>query len=177
MSERQNQNHNPILDLAGPGLDPLIADAHSGRVRLIGAVDVTHGGLAAGILARLAGLPEAGSAVPFSAVGEHKTDRVTWQRNFDGHHMDSTFRRNGELLEERRGPLSILLEARAADGALTLKSVETRLWGRKLPDWLTLQIAGEEQAKDGKYRFRVEIANPVIGRLVTYAGILELEHL
>jgi hypothetical protein len=63
----------------------------------------------------------------------------------------------------------------AKPGALDMQRVSGRLWGVPLPGFLLPQIRATERVDDyRRHAFDVEVAAPLVGRLVAYKGWLEV---
>ena len=132
----------------------------------------------AALVAALFGFPKAGQDIPVSVTFRTAPDGTeTWGRNFDGRLMVSTQEagagRNAHLITERFGPFAFGL-ALVIDGA-KLRIIPRRwtLFGLPLPRTLMPRGDSHETEADGKFRFHVEIALPLIGPVVTYDGWLE----
>jgi hypothetical protein len=132
----------------------------------------------AGLVARLFGFPENGSAVPVEVT--FTTDaqgRETWARRFGGRLMRSTQEagtgRDAHLIVERFGPFAFGL-ALVWDGArLKLIPRHWRVFGLALPRALMPGGDSFERVERGDFRFHVEIRLPVFGEVVTYEGWLK----
>lgn len=166
---------NPILDLAGgeAALPAVLARAHVGHARLIGAVDVEHGGPMASLIAAVSGLPPAGRNIPFSVSGDHWPDGVRWLRNFDGVRIDSGFEREGELLLERHWPFTFRFRLVVENARLSYRLQSVEFCSIALPLWMAPTIEAAEWDEEGRYGFSVEIGLPWLGRLVRYSGTLD----
>lgn len=166
---------NPIFDLVGDALPPLLAQAHQGTVRLFGTADVEHGGFMARILAGILGLPEDGKAIPLSITGDHRVAVVEWRRSFDEHRMDSHFERRGDFLAEHFGPVELLLKLDVKGGRLVYTLEKARMLGFDLPAALRPRLNAWEGDQDGRYAFEVDVGLPALGRLIRYSGQLDLD--
>lgn len=133
----------------------------------------------AGPLARLAAapfrLPRLGAAVPLRVTMEALPDggerRV---RDFAGRRFRSTLRaRPGGGLTERFGPFTFALEVPCDADGLRLVIAGWRLGKLPLPRRLApVARAAERADAAGRFRFDVEMALPLLGRLVRYRGWL-----
>jgi hypothetical protein len=119
-------------------------------------------------------------AVGFPTAGEHalhvrfaEAEGVeTWTRTFSGRAFSSRLRQVGPHLEERFGPLRFRFALPADDGGLTMRMVGWRLGVLPLPLALAPVSAAREWAQDGRFRFDVPIALPLVGPVVRYTGWL-----
>ena len=160
-------------------LPPLIRRMHAveDRVEARGFADITRG---ASPLARLAatvlGLPPAGRAVPAHvtfarAEGSERLvrrygDAVLETRQAAGRGRDAGF------LVEGFGPVTLIIRLHGGPGGLSFELVRARLFGLPLPTLLRPRLAASETVEDGWYRFSVDIALPLLGRLIHYEGRL-----
>jgi hypothetical protein len=132
-------------------------------------------------LARLAaflfGFPEAGEDVPVEVRFLRRGAEEVWTRIFAGRPFRSVQSegrgRSERLLEERFGPFSFGLALVVDAGRLRLVPRRWRFLGLPLPLALAPKGEAHEHADDGRFHFHVEIALPVIGRIVRYRGHLE----
>jgi hypothetical protein len=99
-----------------------------------------------------------------------------WTRRIGGRAMRSRqfigVRRPSGWIVEQFGPFAFDLELLAADGRLDLQMRGMRCWGLPTPRFLWPHIAASESEKDGRFRFDVKVALPLIGRLAHYRGWL-----
>ena len=103
-------------------------------------------------------------------------DREFWQRTFDDHGFSSTQEagsgRNKGLLVERFGPLAFAMAVIEEEGSLRLILRRWSAFGIPLPMWAAPKAEALEHAAGGRFNFRVDIAPPLIGRIVRYEGWL-----
>lgn len=126
----------------------------------------------------LFGFPPAGADLPVEVTFRVDAQgRETWERRFAGRAMRSTHEagagREAHLVVERFGPFAVGLALVRDGGRLLLLPRQARLWGVPLPRRLLPRGQGMEEERDGRFRFEVEIALPLIGRVVRYRGWLE----
>ena len=153
----------------------------------VGAVQVAHGeadiergaGLLAGLVAALFSFPKAARRAPTSVRFEAKDGVETWTRTFAGRIMRSrqwqgAGRWEG-LLCESFGPFTFGLAALTGDGRLRLVVRRWAAFGVPLPLALAPRGDASEAEADGRFRFDVAIAAPLIGAIVRYRGWLALE--
>jgi hypothetical protein len=145
-----------------------------GRARYAGVADVERGrGALARFCARVAGLPPAGDAqrlvVDFTA--DARTE--TWQRDFGGRRMATRVVLRDGLLRERLGPVHFRYRLHTNDGAIWWTVAAARLFGLlPLPAALFDRVRCREHVHGDRYRFEVDAALPLAGRVVRYTGWL-----
>lgn len=155
-------------------LPPLVQRAHRGNIRLEGNVTVTRGAGFGGRIAALVGLPDTNPECPLIVNGRHLPDRMIWQRDFAGWKMESRFTRSGHHLIETMGNLELRLRPECAGECLHYRLAAVRWHGLPLPSWVAPTLIAWEGEVDGFYEFEVDIGLPLVGRLVRYAGRLQL---
>jgi hypothetical protein len=149
------------------------------RAQWSGRATVTRSpGRLPNLIARLFSFPTQGADIPVTVTFLTAPDGVeTWGRNFAGRLMVSTQEpgrsRNEHLITERFGPFAFGL-ALVTDGP-KLRVIPRRLtlFGLPLPRALMPKGDSYETERNGKFRFHVEIALPLIGPVVTYDGWLD----
>jgi hypothetical protein len=170
-----------LLGTAFAGLPAVVQRLHrpGPRATWTGRAEVTRGrGLLAGFACRVFGFPEAGAGVPVSVTfTTDATGRETWARWFGGRVMRSTQEagrgRNSALLVERFGPFAFGLALVAEGGRLSLVNRRWSCLGLPLPRGLMPGgTAWEAADAEGRFRFHVEITQPLAGRVVRYDGWL-----
>ena len=144
--------------------------------------------VAAGVLPRLvcriAGLPSPGQDV--SVEVEFHPDgplREYWERRFRGRRYASTMQigdqRAPGLLVEQFGPfaLEFRLDPREEGSVVSLGWSLTgcRLLGVRLPQWVCPQIECIESASGERFLFDIDVAFPLIGRVIHYGGWLSTD--
>ncbi|MGH8435380.1 MAG: DUF4166 domain-containing protein [Pseudomonas sp.] len=125
-------------------LPPLLQRAHQGAIRLTGSVAVVRGSGLAWLLGKLLGMPEAGTAVPLVVKGQHSAEAMIWQRDFAGRRLISHFRRNGDYLLEKMGPITLWMRLRVEPGRLVCQLEQVSLFGFTLPQTLAPQLVAFE---------------------------------
>jgi len=130
-----------------------------------------------GLLALIMGLPKSNPVAELVVVAWHFPDQIVWSRNFDGKTFESTFKRDEDFLVEQMGPLSLYLQPMCEGGRLVYRLIATQIGPIALPRFFAPSMNAWESEKDGKYAFEVDVSLPLLGRLVRYAGQLELEQL
>ncbi len=127
------------------------------------------------LVARLFGFPRAGSDVPVHVSMDRTNGDERWTRDFGGKRFVSVLSFNDRRgLEERFGPFTFSLEVAADDQRLTLEVRGWRLGPLPLPTFLAPTSTAFETVDDaGRFNFDVDIALPLVGRIVHYRGWLE----
>ena len=130
------------------------------------------------LISRIFGFPKSGNEIPVSVSFRTAADGAeTWARNFAGRLMISTQQagqgRNAQLITERFGPFAFGLALVAHDSRLNIIPRRWTLFGLPLPKAIMPTGNSYETEIDGKFRFHVEIALPLIGPVVTYDGWLD----
>ncbi|NKB26599.1 MAG: DUF4166 domain-containing protein [Rhodobacteraceae bacterium] len=174
-----------VLGDAFDKMPPALQALHSVTRKHIwsGRAEVTRGRnpLARFIAGRI-GFPKAGKDVPVTvtliadgAGGER------WHRNFDGadfrSHQSGGRTINSTLIVECFGPVRVSLAAVIDGDRLRIIPQHWSLWAMPLPRFL---LPGGETFEDvddqGRFRFNVTIAAPLIGLIVAYRGWLVEEY-
>jgi hypothetical protein len=148
--------------------------ASRGQVRYAGRADIERG---RSPLARLCAwvlrLPPSGQDVATVVEFQCEPARETWRREFGGARLVSTLSLRDGLLRERLGPVQLRFALHANDGAIWWTVAGARLLGvLPLPATLFDGVRCREYEDDERYRFEVEAALPLVGRVVRYAGWL-----
>jgi hypothetical protein len=164
-------------------LAPQIQQLHLYGGRLVGEVAVAYGKGLAGMLGRrLAnklGIPDAGEHHLVVDISHH-ADGLHWDRTFDNKTiMRSTFKpvgvktSNGYWLEHT-GPVEIRLTVDIREGGWYWRILGYRVRGLRLPVWLFPGSQAYKFIEAGDYRFYVAFHLPLLGKLVSYGGVLQL---
>lgn len=131
----------------------------------------------AGMVARLFGFPQDDGAVAvqvdvIATKGGEKWVRTYGDRRFASHLSAGTGRFDG-LIVERFGPFCFGMALVERDGRIEMP---LRCWsflGLPMPRFLMPKAVAREHAADGRFNFEVEIALPLLGRMVRYEGWIE----
>jgi hypothetical protein len=156
-------------------LPEVVQRAHRGTIQLTGTVTVERGFGLGWLLAACMRLPRSNPKTELVVVGWHFEDHMVWSRTFDGRTFESTFRADGVFLVEQMGPLALYLDPKVEGGRLVYALAATRLGPLKLPAILSPSLTAWEGECEGQYDFEVVIGLPLIGRVIRYAGQLELQ--
>jgi Domain of unknown function (DUF4166) len=163
-------------------LHPLLQQVHLHGAELTGVVDIhiPNNGIAGAIGRRLAkklGLPTTAGQHRLRVSISHCAGAMHWDRCFDDrNNMRSIFRpigtwSDGYFLEDT-GPLKMRLTVDIKDGGWYWRCLEIRLFGVRLPLWLFPNSKAFKTIEDGRYRFYVGFAIPLIGVCLAYGGLL-----
>lgn len=170
-----------FLDLLGPQaavLPPRVRQLHAlpmpaelrGRAQTQAAR-----GLLARLCALVAGLPRADGDVAVCVRFVSPAAGVeVWTREFGASTFRSRLRAvNGEL-HEQLGPVRIRFRLRADVDGIIWEPLAIDLLRMPLPRMLLHGISARESERDGRYRFDVAAALPIIGLIVRYEGWLDV---
>lgn len=156
-----------------------VRDLHdvTGKAVWAGRADVERGRSPPNrLVATLFGLPPAGRdqalRVTFEAVG----GKEIWTRTFGTAVFRSVQYERSGLLNERVGPSTFAFALETSADGMALKLQSVRFLGMPLPRLLAPSVFTFESERDGRYRFEVEAALPLLGRIVRYAGWLERDN-
>lgn len=168
-----------FLGTAFDGLSPLLQQAHLGLAPIVlTGVGLVKGGAGLPALVRaVLGLPSPGRRLACVVEITPEGAGETWLRRMGPHvfrsRLSALVGQPGEF-EERIGPLTFRLAARAGDGAFRFELVGWRLGPLHLPAWLGPGIRARTFARAGTYRYVVVLAHPWLGLLSAYAGRLNI---
>jgi hypothetical protein len=142
-----------------------------------GQAEVRRGrGIFARGVAWIIGFPEASAGVPVRVVLSPEGAGERWVRDFGGARFSSSQHcgtgRNDGLLVERFGIIRVALALVVEGDRLCLVPRRWSCLGLPLPRILLPQGRSFETERDGKFRFDVQIAVPLIGLIVAYRGSL-----
>jgi hypothetical protein len=169
-----------ILGSAFAALPRQLRDLHGSNAarRWTGVATVRGGrGLTSKLVAAIAGLPRMASQVPVTVTFSPEDGAERWTRNFGGKTFSSVQAcgtgRNEHLLVERFGILSFALALVIEGDRLQLIPRRWSLAGIPMPRSLLPTGTSFESVQDGRFAFDVDIAMPLIGRIVAYKGTLQ----
>ena len=147
----------------------------TGRQSAAGVASVERGqGPAARLIAWTFRFPRAGTDVPVTVDLIARNGGEVWERRFAGKKMVSVQEEgHAGLLIERFGPLAFSMTVTVEGGRLSLDVREGWVLGLPLPGILLPRITAFEHDEGDRFNFHVDLALPVIGRLVRYIGWLE----
>jgi hypothetical protein len=138
-----------------------------------GAATVTRGrNQAARLIGRIVGFPPAGEHA-LHVHFEEADGAETWTRRFSGKGFHSRLSLRRGLLVERFGLLTFGFELPADENGLEMILRAWWLGPLRMPLALGPRCAAREWEEDGRFRFDVSIAMPLIGLVAHYRGWLE----
>ncbi|MGF7151788.1 hypothetical protein FHS96_005456 [Sphingomonas zeicaulis] len=163
-----------VLGTGFDRLPPLVAAMHD-ICADDGAVGEGHVRRGRGPLAALAG-----AIMGFPPAGDHdlhvafavEDDGERWTRRFGGHAFSSRMTARAGLLVERFGPLRFGFALTADAEGLVMRLQRWSIAGVPLPLVLAPRLSGREWQEGDRFRFEVDAALPLIGRVVRYEGWL-----
>ncbi len=177
-SEEGPTLYRRVLGTSWDVVPPEVRAMHDGVTLAEGRARVERGtGLLSRLVAFLLGFPKAGHDVPLRVCFARSPEGETWTRSFAGKAFSSDqfvgHGRSERLLCERFGPLTFAM-ALVADGSrMRLVLRRWTVFGMPLPMWLCPRSDSYETAKEGRFRFHVEIGHRLTGLIVRYQGWLE----
>jgi hypothetical protein len=181
---RREENGLPLYRaLLGPSFAALphsVQTLHDSRERRSwsGTALVRPGtGLLARIVRTIIGFPGQSGECPVRVEFEPGPTGERWTRTFGSKSFQSLQSggkgRNQFLLVETFGLVSVSLALVVEDGRMRLVPRRWSLFGMPMPKWLLPNGTSQEFEQGDRFRFDVEIAMPLIGRVVAYKGVLE----
>ena len=174
-----------LLDSSWMQLAEPVRLAHAAAflpVRLHGRFRITRGG---GRLARAAAamlrLPRASGAAETRLVVTSRGDGEEWHRRFGDRVLNTRQYQTGQSeLGERIGILELRFALEASEGSLVFRQREAALMVGairvRLPSsWAPRVQAREDPAGPSRVRVHVRLVFPVLGTLLTYDGVVDVE--
>ncbi|TQV79592.1 DUF4166 domain-containing protein [Denitrobaculum tricleocarpae] len=166
-------------------LPPLVRNMHEvkGRHTARGRGRVERGSNFAGRrLADFLGMPPEAADIPVETTFFLDQGAETITRNYNGailitrQAIAKSRSAVGEaLLLEKFGPVALFLALEGTEEGITFHLRRCSLLGLKLPRMLSPRLVAREQVRGGRYHYFVRIELPLIGSLIEYEGLLELE--
>lgn len=161
------------FEILPPGVRSL--HAANGHRRYRGQVEVVRGGNPlARLFAWATRLPPAGQGeveVEIDVSGEEEK----WTRHIGGHAMPSRLWERGGLLCEQLGLVRFGFRLAVVQGGIVWRVERVTALGLRLPARWFGKVQARESELEGRYRFDVAAAMPVIGLLVRYRGWLHVD--
>ncbi len=140
------------------------------------AVVERGGGPLASLACALIGLPVATDKTSARVEILRREGRETWRRTFGSRGFFSQLSlgrgRDARLIVERFGPLTFAMALVVGEDRLNFVVRGWSFLGLPLPSVLAPSGASFEAAPNGRFTFDVEIALPLVGRIVRYRGDL-----
>jgi hypothetical protein len=168
--------------LAFEQLHPLLQSLHRHGGKLRGPIDIGFGqglsGIAGRRLARRLGIPCDGNGHMLEVTIDHRGALLHWDRRLDdGHGFRSTFRPYGRWPDggwiEDTAAIALRLQVEVIDGGWYWRCIGAQLGRWRLPRWLLPRSEAYKRIEDGRYRFSVSFALPLLGEIVSYGGLLD----
>lgn len=177
MSAAGEQLFPRVLGKRFADLPPTVRCLHVqlGMRRYHGEIDVERGRhWLARACAWATRLPPAGHG-PVHVDIEAAPHQEIWARCVGPHVMRSRMWVAGGRLCERLGLVTFAFELDVEHDALTWRVAAVQVLGVPLPAGLFRDVSASEFEEEGRYRFDVRAALPVIGLLVHYTGWLHVD--
>jgi hypothetical protein len=141
-----------------------------------GRADVERGrSLPGRMVATLFGLPPAGRDQALEVIFMPDGGTEIWTRRFGNSVFRSVQYERRGLLRERVGPSTFVFALDTSADGMALKLQGVRFLGVPLPRFMSPSVCTFESERDGRYHFEVEASLPLLGRIVRYAGWLEIQ--
>jgi hypothetical protein len=165
-------------------LHPLLQALHRNGGRLGGEVTLYFGKGLAGLfgrrLARSLGVPDVAGTHRLDVQISHDERAMSWDRCFDRRYrLHSSFCPEGRWPDgrwiEKTGAIELALTVDVIEGGWHWRVVGARLHGLPLPLWLVPRSHASKRIEEGRYRFFVGFSLPLVGPILSYGGLLELE--
>jgi hypothetical protein len=156
-------------------LHSIVQQAHTGDSKLSGNVRVSRGNFLANILCQILGMPKSTDSVLLAVDGQHTEDAMIWKRRFGDVEMISNFVLDGDYFVESMGPIKLWMTLNNQDGELVYTLEKSQFLFIPLPKILSPTLLAFESENNGKYVFSVNVGLPIIGKLIEYNGVLDLE--
>lgn len=121
----------------------------------------------------VAGFPCPGRAIPLTILFQAEGAADIWHRRFGRRRFSSTHLIEGGLLLERFGALTFVFRLAAEASGVRLTMQEARLFGRRLPRWLSPRISALQGERDGCFRFEITVDLPFAGRMARLTGLID----
>jgi len=170
-----------LLGNAWATLPAPIREVHdsAGDVRLSGVATVERGkGHLAKVIARLFGFPQEGKGITVEVLMSKSGKHETWRRTFGDRSFSSVLAagegRAAKLLLERFGPLTFHIALVVDNGKLRYVVRNWKFLRIPLPRSWAPHGESYESSKNGSFGFDIEIRHPLVGPIVTYAGVLAI---
>lgn len=126
------------------------------------------------LLAWALGSPTQAGEGPIQFKLDARSGREIWTRHFPTRTMTSTLTREGRFLVEQLGAARLTFEVTELNGALVMHLRAMRFFGVSSPQWLLPAVQAQETGAQGQLRFNVGASLPFVGRVVGYAGHLDI---
>jgi len=124
------------------------------------------------LIAAIMRFPPSGS-YPLHVAFAEKDGAETWTRDFGGHCFSSRMRAHRGRLVERFGPIRFAFDLPSDESGLRMELHSWTIFGIPLPVALAPRIVAREWQEEDRFRFEVDVAMPLLGRVVRYSGWLQ----
>lgn len=178
---RHETEERPIVPLyaraMGERFDALPAQVRamhdlSGDAGAAGEGEVRRGRGLAWLVGWVMGFPPAG-AYPVHVSFAARDGKERWTRDFGGHAFSSELSLAERGVAERFGPLRFAFDLPSDGEGLAMVLRRWTAFGLPMPGFLGPRIAAREWQEEGRFRFEVGVAMPLVGDVVHYAGWLK----
>ena len=165
-------------------LHPLIQKLHNSNSNLTGKVQLDYGkGIAKLIgerLGRKLGLPDEAGIHDLNVIIKQKDNQLVWTRIFNQKNiMTSRFIAIGNYPNgywiEKTGKIIINLNVQINDGGWYWQPKSYQFYKILLPKWLFPATKAYKKITNDQYEFVVSFNAPIIGKLLSYQGILNIK--
>ena len=109
---------------------------------------------------------------PLHVAFAERNGTERWTRDFGGHRFSSELSHSGPHLVESFGPLRFAFELPCGPEGLEMHIRRWSAFAIPLPLILAPRIEAREWEEDGRFRFAVAVALPLVGDVVRYSGWL-----
>jgi hypothetical protein len=127
--------------------------------------------LPARLVAAAMGFPKAGRW-PLHVAFAERGGKERWTRDFGGQVFSSELSRSGDGIAERFGPLRFDFDLPSGLQGLEMRLRRWSAFHIPMPRFLAPRIAAREWEADGRFRFEVAVALPLVGGVIRYEGWL-----
>ena len=165
-------------------LHPSLQALHRHGGKLTGSANLQFGkgmgGMLGRHLARKLGIPDVAGLHRLDVDIRHDANALYWNRQFDrAHDVRSVFVPVGHWPDghwvEKTGMLELGLSVGIEQGGWQWRPVHARMHGVRVPLWLMPRSNAYKRIEEGRYRFHVAFSLPILGDVLTYGGLLELD--
>ncbi len=163
-----------VAGAAFEALPPAVREMHDllADAGAQGEATVVRGtSLAARVVAAAMRMPPAGRW-PLHVHFAGRCGKERWTRDFGGHLFSSELGHERGRLVERFGPLRFAFDLRCGPHGLEMHLRRWSVFRIPLPRALGPRIAAREYEEQGRFRFDVRVAPPLIDEVVRYSGWL-----
>lgn len=176
-----------ILGDAYDRLPPLVRAMHEveSRHTARGRGRVSRGiGLARNLMADFLGMPPEARDIPVETTFSLAQGAETITRNYNGAILitrqamvpvNAAEAGSPALLLEKFGPVALFIRLEGSEEGITFHLQRCSLLGLPLPRMFLPRLVARERERGGKYHYFVRIELPLVGKLIEYEGLLQLQ--